>query len=73
MGIHQRDTRKHTYTDYLIWSRDYGDELINGVAYIREPPAPSRLHRKSSASCVAKSQSRSKAKSPEPMLPHSMS
>jgi Uma2 family endonuclease len=44
MALLQRDTLHHTYADYLTWSRDYGDELINGVAYIREPPAPSRFH-----------------------------
>jgi Uma2 family endonuclease len=38
------DTQHHTYADYLTWSRDHGDEIINGVAYIREPPAPSRFH-----------------------------
>jgi Uma2 family endonuclease len=40
----QRDTQHHTYADYLIWSADYGDELIDGVAYVREPPSPSRIH-----------------------------
>ena len=44
MALLQRDTQHHTYADYLTWSRDHGDELINGVAYIREPPAPSRFH-----------------------------
>jgi Uma2 family endonuclease len=44
MAIFQRDNRHHTYADYLTWSRDYGDELINGVAYVREPPSPSQLH-----------------------------
>ena len=44
MALLQRDTRHHTYADYLTWSRDHGDELINGIAYIREPPAPSRVH-----------------------------
>jgi Uma2 family endonuclease len=44
MPIFKRDTRQHTYADYLTWSRDYGDELINGIAYIREPPSPSRRH-----------------------------
>jgi Uma2 family endonuclease len=46
MALFQRDTQHHTYSDYLTWSRDYGDELINGIAYIREPPAPSRFHQK---------------------------
>jgi Uma2 family endonuclease len=44
MALLQRDTQHHTYADYLTWSRDHSDELINGIAYIREPPAPSRFH-----------------------------
>jgi Uma2 family endonuclease len=44
MTILKRDTHYHTYADYLTWSRDYGDELINGTAYVREPPCPSRSH-----------------------------
>jgi Uma2 family endonuclease len=44
MALLQRDNRYHTYADYLMWSRDYGDELINGIAYVREPPSPSRFH-----------------------------
>jgi hypothetical protein len=44
MTLLKRDAHYHTYADYLTWSRDYGDELINGTAYIREPPAPSWLH-----------------------------
>jgi Uma2 family endonuclease len=39
-----RDTNRHTYADYLEWSATYGNELINGTAYIREPPAPSPSH-----------------------------
>ena len=39
MALLQRDNQHHTYADYLTWSREHGDELINGVAYIREPPA----------------------------------
>jgi Uma2 family endonuclease len=42
MPVTQRDTKRHTYGDYLEWSRDYGDEIIDGVAYVREPP--SRIH-----------------------------
>ena len=38
MTVLKRDTHYHTYSDYLTWSRDYGDELINGTAYVREPP-----------------------------------
>lgn len=44
MGVTRRDTHSHTYGDYLEWSRDYGDEIIDSVAYIREPPSPSRIH-----------------------------
>ena len=36
--------KHHTYADYLTWSADYGDEIINGIAYVREPPSPSRTH-----------------------------
>jgi Uma2 family endonuclease len=46
MAVLQRDTHYHTYADYLTWSRDYGDELINGTAYVREPPAPGWSHQK---------------------------
>jgi Uma2 family endonuclease len=44
MTVLKRDAGYHTYSDYLTWSRDYGDELINGTAYVREPPCPSRSH-----------------------------
>jgi len=44
MPVTQRDTQRHTYGDYLEWSRNYGDEIIDGVAYVREPPSPSRTH-----------------------------
>jgi Uma2 family endonuclease len=44
MTVLKRDTHHHTYADYLTWSREYGDELINGTAYVREPPSPTRLH-----------------------------
>ena len=44
MAVTQRDTQHHTYGDYLMRSNEYGEELIDGVAYIKEPPAPSRLH-----------------------------
>jgi Uma2 family endonuclease len=40
----KRDTHYHTYTDYLTWSASHGDEVIDGTAYVREPPAPSPLH-----------------------------
>jgi Uma2 family endonuclease len=44
MTVLKRDADYHTYSDYLTWSRDYGDELIDGIAYVREPPSPSRSH-----------------------------
>ena len=44
MTVLKRDTHYHTYADYLTWSGTYGDELINGTAYVREPPAPSYSH-----------------------------
>lgn len=42
--MQQRDRQYHTYADYLTWSATSGNELIDGIAYVREPPAPSRLH-----------------------------
>lgn len=42
--MRQRDMQHHTYADYLTWSATYGNEVIDGIAYVREPPAPSRLH-----------------------------
>ena len=44
MPVFKRDTHHHTYADYFKWSRTYGDELIDGTAYVREPPSPARLH-----------------------------
>ena len=44
MPVLKRDSNQHTYADYLVWSRTYGDELINGTAYVREPPSPTRSH-----------------------------
>jgi Uma2 family endonuclease len=44
MAVLRRDTLYHTYGDYFTWSATYGDELIDGTAYIREPPSPSRSH-----------------------------
>ena len=38
MTVLKRDTHYHTYADYLTWSGSYGDELIDGAAYVREPP-----------------------------------
>ena len=44
MTVLKRDSDYHTYADYLIWSRTYGDELIDGTAYVREPPSPVLSH-----------------------------
>jgi Uma2 family endonuclease len=44
MTVLKRDAHLHTYADYLTWSGCHGDELINGTAYISEPPAPSPQH-----------------------------
>jgi Uma2 family endonuclease len=44
MTVLKRDTHRHTYADYLVWSRTYGDELVDGTAYVREPPSPSLSH-----------------------------
>ena len=44
MTVLKRDTDYHTYADYLVWSGTYGDELIDGTAYVREPPSPTWLH-----------------------------
>jgi Uma2 family endonuclease len=44
MTVIKRDSDYHTYADYLVWSRTYGDELIDGTAYVREPPSPDLSH-----------------------------
>jgi Uma2 family endonuclease len=44
MRLRKRDTHYHTYADYLTWSARHGDEVIDGTAYVREPPAPSPSH-----------------------------
>ena len=44
MTYHQRDTLHYTYADYLAWPDSKSGELIDGIAYVREPPAPSRCH-----------------------------
>ena len=44
MTLPRRDTHHYTYADYLTWPDSRNDELINGVAYVREPPAPSLSH-----------------------------
>ena len=43
MPVRKRDNDYHTYADYYVWSRTWGDELIQGTAYVREP-APSFWH-----------------------------
>jgi Uma2 family endonuclease len=44
MTPRQRGTPHHTYGEYLTWPDDPQQELIDGIAYVREPPAPSRYH-----------------------------
>ena len=44
MRLRKRDTNYHTYASYLTWSATYGDEVIDGTAYVREPPSPSYSH-----------------------------
>jgi len=44
MTLPRRDVLYHTYADYLTWPEGLRDELINGAAYVKEPPAPSRSH-----------------------------
>jgi Uma2 family endonuclease len=42
--LRKLDTQPYTYGDYLTWPEGQNGELINGSAYVREPPAPSRSH-----------------------------
>jgi Uma2 family endonuclease len=44
MALTQRDTLHHTYGEYLTWSDNCREELIDGIAYVREPPAPAPVH-----------------------------
>jgi Uma2 family endonuclease len=44
MTLIKRDAHHHTYADYLTWSDSPGEELIDGTAYVREPPAPVPSH-----------------------------
>src|SRR5690348_6745710 len=44
MSFIKCNTPHVTYGDYLKWPADRWGELINGVAYVREPPAPARVH-----------------------------
>lgn len=44
MALPLRDALHHTYADYLTWPDGERNELIDGIAYVREPPAPTRWH-----------------------------
>ena len=44
MALPQRDALHHTYAEYLTWPEGGHSELIDGTAYVREPPAPSPSH-----------------------------
>jgi Uma2 family endonuclease len=44
MTLLKRDAQHFTYADYFRWSAGSGEELIDGVAYVREPPAPTPSH-----------------------------
>lgn len=44
MTLPKRDAQRHTFGDYLVWSRTSGDELIDGTAYVKEPPSPLWSH-----------------------------
>jgi Uma2 family endonuclease len=44
MTLINRGTHHHTYAEYLTWFDSQRDELIDGVAYVKEPPAPSTSH-----------------------------
>lgn len=35
-----------TYADYFGWPGDERHELIDGIADVKEPPAPSRPHQR---------------------------
>lgn len=44
MTLPRRDASHHTYADYFSWDDEKRYELIDGVAYVKEPPAPNRFH-----------------------------
>ena len=44
MTFPQRDRLRHTYAEYLTWPEGAPFELIDGTAYVKEPPAPLLLH-----------------------------
>ncbi len=44
MSLPQRNALRHTFGESLTWNHGTRAELIDGIAYVREPPAPSRTH-----------------------------
>ena len=44
MGLARLDDKLHTYAEYLTWPEDVRYELIDGVAYMMAPPAPTLDH-----------------------------
>jgi Uma2 family endonuclease len=44
MTVLKHDTRRYTYADYLTWSDGPDNDLVSGIAYVREPPAPAPSH-----------------------------
>ena len=44
MGLARLDDTLHTYAEYLTWTEDMRYELIDGVAYLMAPPAPTLDH-----------------------------
>lgn len=44
MTFPRRDTLHHTYGEYLTWPDGQREELVDGAAYVKEPPARSRSH-----------------------------
>ena len=44
MASTRRDPLRQTYGEYYSWPDDERYELIDGIAYVKEPPAPSRCH-----------------------------
>ena len=44
MSLPQRDALSHTFAEYLTWPEGGQYELIDGTAYVKEPPAPTPSH-----------------------------
>lgn len=45
MLLRIRDAGRHTYAEYLTWPHDdLCVGMVDGIAYVREPPGPSRVH-----------------------------